>query len=195
MTSVFTKCRNGKFSVLASISGTSSCLWNVYHHSLWTMVSVTSSNDQKSVFVLLARDGRQNLDVYVSKVSVNYWHLFVTALDAYTWTPLACCLQDDLRKDARLMEFNAIVNRFLYRDAESRRRQLHIRTYVTISLKHVSCPSPWWCSMSESYMRNKLLNAAVKLLLYFLLLHHSTLDDFYELESSQNEMFGWNDRG
>ena len=39
-------------------------------------------------------------------------------------------LQDDLRKDARLMEFNSIVNKCLRKDPESRRRDLHIRTYV-----------------------------------------------------------------
>ena len=38
--------------------------------------------------------------------------------------------QDDLRQDNRLMEFNGIVNKCLRKDAESRRRQLHIRTYV-----------------------------------------------------------------
>ena len=30
------------------------------------------------------------------------------------------------------MEFNAIVNRFLHKDAESRRRQLHLRIYVSL---------------------------------------------------------------
>ena len=43
---------------------------------------------------------------------------------AYSW------LQDDLRKDARLMEFNLIVNRCLHKSPEARRRELHIRTFV-----------------------------------------------------------------
>ena len=30
------------------------------------------------------------------------------------------------------MEFNGIVNKFLHKDAESRHRQLHIRTYVRV---------------------------------------------------------------
>ena len=38
--------------------------------------------------------------------------------------------QDDLRKDCRLMEFNGIVNKFLRKDPESRKRSLNIRTYV-----------------------------------------------------------------
>jgi serine/threonine-protein kinase ATR len=32
--------------------------------------------------------------------------------------------KDDLRKDARLMEFNSIINKLLKRDVESSRRQL-----------------------------------------------------------------------
>ena len=40
-------------------------------------------------------------------------------------------LQDDLRKDCRLMEFNALVNKFLSKDPEARKRDLHIRTYVS----------------------------------------------------------------
>ena len=39
--------------------------------------------------------------------------------------------QDDLRKDCRLMEFNGIVNKFLRKDPESRKRSLNIRTYVS----------------------------------------------------------------
>lgn len=32
--------------------------------------------------------------------------------------------KDDLRKDARIMELDAIINKFLKADSESRRRQL-----------------------------------------------------------------------
>ncbi|KAJ3214103.1 serine/threonine-protein kinase M1 [Dinochytrium kinnereticum] len=42
--------------------------------------------------------------------------------------------KDDLRKDARLMEFNSLINRLLKKDAESRRRNLHVRTYAVIPL-------------------------------------------------------------
>ncbi|BFY98653.1 hypothetical protein BsWGS_01693 [Bradybaena similaris] len=42
---------------------------------------------------------------------------------------MMCKPKDDLRKDCRLMEFNTIVNKFLRRDAECRKRQLLIRTY------------------------------------------------------------------
>ena len=36
--------------------------------------------------------------------------------------------KDDLRKDARLMDFNAIINKLLKANSESRRRQL--RTWI-----------------------------------------------------------------
>ncbi|KAF7294192.1 hypothetical protein HMN09_01147600 [Mycena chlorophos] len=42
--------------------------------------------------------------------------------------------KDDLRKDARLMDFNAILNKLLKSNSESRRRQLHIRTYGVVTL-------------------------------------------------------------
>ena len=40
----------------------------------------------------------------------------------------------DLRKDARLMEFNTSVNRLLREDAEGRHRQLRLRTYAVVCL-------------------------------------------------------------
>ncbi|XP_032793021.2 serine/threonine-protein kinase ATR [Daphnia magna] len=45
-----------------------------------------------------------------------------------------CKPQDDLRKDFRLMEFNQLINRYLLRDPDSRKRNLHIRTYGVIPL-------------------------------------------------------------
>ena len=45
-----------------------------------------------------------------------------------------CKPKDDLRKDSRLMNFNAMINKLLKKDAESRKRRLHVRTYSVISL-------------------------------------------------------------
>nr|XP_009857757.1 serine/threonine-protein kinase atr isoform X1 [Ciona intestinalis] len=45
-----------------------------------------------------------------------------------------CKPKDDLRKDARLTEFAAIVNKCLKRDPESGKRQLQIRTYAVVPL-------------------------------------------------------------
>ena len=53
--------------------------------------------------------------------------------------------QDDLRKDARLMEFNGIVNKCLRKDPESRRRDLHIRTYTVTPLNE-ECGLLEWVS-------------------------------------------------
>ncbi|XP_071509803.1 serine/threonine-protein kinase ATR-like [Diadema antillarum] len=47
---------------------------------------------------------------------------------------MMCKPKDDLRKDNRLMEFNGIINKCLRKDVESRRRELHIRTYAVIPL-------------------------------------------------------------
>ncbi|KAI9332338.1 hypothetical protein BDR26DRAFT_645605 [Obelidium mucronatum] len=42
--------------------------------------------------------------------------------------------KDDLRKDARLMEFNGLINKLLKKDAEARRRNLRVRTYAVVPL-------------------------------------------------------------
>ena len=40
----------------------------------------------------------------------------------------------DLRKDARIMEFNAVINRVFQDDPEARRRNLRLRTYSVVCL-------------------------------------------------------------
>jgi serine/threonine-protein kinase ATR len=40
----------------------------------------------------------------------------------------------DLRKDSRLMEFNAVVNRLFSRDPQANRRKLRLRTYAVVCL-------------------------------------------------------------
>lgn len=42
--------------------------------------------------------------------------------------------RDDLRKDFRLMEFNAVVKQYLHQDPEARHRRLRIRTYTVLPL-------------------------------------------------------------
>ena len=42
--------------------------------------------------------------------------------------------EGDLRKDARVNDFNDVVNRLLDRDDESRRRKLHLRTFAVVIL-------------------------------------------------------------
>ncbi|KAL0089139.1 hypothetical protein F4703DRAFT_1839595 [Phycomyces blakesleeanus] len=47
-----------------------------------------------------------------------------------------CKTSDDLRKDARVMEFCYMINNFLRKDPEARDRSLYIRTYAVIPLGH-----------------------------------------------------------
>jgi len=42
-----------------------------------------------------------------------------------------CKPKDDLRRDCRLVDFNTLLNKLFLRDPESRKRDLHIRTYVS----------------------------------------------------------------
>ncbi|PIN25709.1 Protein kinase of the PI-3 kinase family [Handroanthus impetiginosus] len=51
-----------------------------------------------------------------------------------TERPFLCKPKDDLRKDARMMEFNAMINRLLSKCPESRRRKLYFRTFAVIPL-------------------------------------------------------------
>ncbi|XP_021286556.1 serine/threonine-protein kinase ATR isoform X2 [Herrania umbratica] len=48
--------------------------------------------------------------------------------------PFLCKPKDDLRKDARMMEFTAMINCLLSKYPESRRRKLYIRTFAVIPL-------------------------------------------------------------
>ncbi|XP_072968879.1 serine/threonine-protein kinase ATR [Typha angustifolia] len=48
--------------------------------------------------------------------------------------PFLCKPKDDLRKDARMMEFTAMINRLLSKFPESRRRKLYIRTFAVVPL-------------------------------------------------------------
>lgn len=45
-----------------------------------------------------------------------------------------CKPKDDLRKDARLMEFDSMINNLLQTNSESRKRKLYIRTYSVVTL-------------------------------------------------------------
>ncbi|KAF2761422.1 hypothetical protein EJ05DRAFT_449694 [Pseudovirgaria hyperparasitica] len=56
---------------------------------------------------------------------------------------LMCKPKDDLRKDQRLMEFNAMINRSLRRDVESSKRQLYIKTYGVTPLNE-ECGTVEW---------------------------------------------------
>ncbi len=47
---------------------------------------------------------------------------------------LLCKPKDDLRKDQRLMEFNAMINRALHKDIEASKRRLYIKTYAVTPL-------------------------------------------------------------
>ncbi|KAI1176429.1 phosphatidylinositol 3 [Nemania sp. FL0916] len=64
--------------------------------------------------------------------------------------------KDDLRTDQRLMEFNAMINRSLKRDADSSRRQLYIRTYAVTPLNE-ECGIIEWVEGLKT-LRDILLN-------------------------------------
>ncbi|XP_060578307.1 serine/threonine-protein kinase ATR-like [Ruditapes philippinarum] len=68
---------------------------------------------------------------------------------------MMCKPKDDLRKDCRLMEFNGIVNKFLRKDPESRKRYLYIRTYTVIPLNE-ECGLIEWVN-NTSGLRHVLL--------------------------------------
>uniref|UniRef100_A0A4W3HDU3 Serine/threonine-protein kinase ATR n=1 Tax=Callorhinchus milii TaxID=7868 RepID=A0A4W3HDU3_CALMI len=72
---------------------------------------------------------------------------------------MMCKPKDDLRKDCRLMEFNSLINKCLRKDAESRRRELHIRTYAVIPLNE-ECGLVEWVNNTAG-LRN-ILNKLYK---------------------------------
>lgn len=56
---------------------------------------------------------------------------------------LLCKPKDDLRKDQRLMEFNAMIERSLKRDVDASKRQLYIKTYGVVPLNE-ECGTIEW---------------------------------------------------
>jgi len=56
---------------------------------------------------------------------------------------LLCKPKDDLRKDQRLMEFNAMINRALQKDIDSSKRRLYIKTYAVTPLNE-ECGAIEW---------------------------------------------------
>lgn len=70
---------------------------------------------------------------------------------------LLCKPNDDLRKDQRLMEFNAMINRGLKKDAESSKRRLYIRTYAVTPLNEACGLIEWVDGLKP--MRDILLSS------------------------------------
>ncbi|KAF8338841.1 uncharacterized protein EI90DRAFT_2908515 [Cantharellus anzutake] len=58
--------------------------------------------------------------------------------------------KDDMRKDARLMDFNSMINKMLKINSESRKRQLHIRTYGVIPLNE-ECGLIEWVNNTKGF--------------------------------------------
>lgn len=69
---------------------------------------------------------------------------------------LLCKPKDDLRKDQRLMEFNAVINKSLKKDAESSKRRLYIRTYAVTPLNEECGVIEWVDGLKP--MRDILIN-------------------------------------
>lgn len=70
---------------------------------------------------------------------------------------LLCKPKDDLRKDQRLMEFNAMIERSLKRDMEASKRQLYIKTYGVIPLNE-ECGTIEWVDGLKP-MRDIIINS------------------------------------
>lgn len=66
----------------------------------------------------------------------------VVADDGRTYYFL-CKKDDDLRKDARVVEFNTLINRLLLADSQARRRDLHVRTYSVVPLNETVGMLEW----------------------------------------------------
>ncbi|KAL9043272.1 MAG: hypothetical protein Q9214_003535 [Letrouitia sp. 1 TL-2023] len=70
---------------------------------------------------------------------------------------LLCKPKDDLRKDQRLMEFNAMINRALKKDVESSKRRLYIKTYAVTPLNE-ECGLIEWVDNLKT-LRDILVNS------------------------------------
>ena len=81
-------------------------------------------------------------DVMVSKEKPKKLKLLGSNGETYNFL----CKQErhgDLRKDARMMDINTMINRLLQRSAEGRKRKLRLRTYAVICLNEDSGLMEW----------------------------------------------------
>uniref|UniRef100_H3HC67 Serine/threonine-protein kinase ATR n=1 Tax=Phytophthora ramorum TaxID=164328 RepID=H3HC67_PHYRM len=61
----------------------------------------------------------------------------------------------DLRKDARMMEFNSMINKLLQKDREGRKRKLRLRTYAVVCLNEESGLMEWkFLDMQKKYAQD-----------------------------------------
>ncbi|KAF9354246.1 serine/threonine-protein kinase M1 [Mortierella sp. AD094] len=74
-----------------------------------------------------------------------------------------CKPKDDLRKDAKVMEFNTLVNMLLRRNREANRKNLYIRTYAVVPLNEecgliewVHNTTPFRHIMQKQYKMNNI---------------------------------------
>jgi serine/threonine-protein kinase ATR len=61
-----------------------------------------------------------------------------------------CKPKDDLRKDARIMEVNNVINHLLAKDSEARKRHLRIRSYAVLPLSN-DCGLVEWVNDTKVY--------------------------------------------
>ncbi|XP_058457566.1 serine/threonine-protein kinase ATR isoform X2 [Malaya genurostris] len=80
----------------------------VYIHGIQEEVIILQSLQKPRRITLIGHDGREYIMMMKPK--------------------------DDLRKDFRLMEFNAVVKQYLYQDPDAKHRRLNIRTYAVLPL-------------------------------------------------------------
>ncbi|XP_055592827.1 serine/threonine-protein kinase ATR-like [Uranotaenia lowii] len=80
----------------------------VYIHGIKEEVTILQSLQKPRKITLIGNDGREYTMMMKPK--------------------------DDLRKDFRLMEFNAVVKQYLYQDPDAKQRRLNIRTYAVLPL-------------------------------------------------------------
>lgn len=110
------------------------------------------SDEETSVFspddVCIA-EFRSEAEVMSSKERPK--KIYVIGNDGKTY-PFLCKAErrGDLRKDARMMEFNSVVNRLLQKDPEGRKRKLRLRTYAVVCLSE-DCGFIEWVKHTAGY--------------------------------------------
>lgn len=67
--------------------------------------------------------------------------------------PFLCKPKDDLRKDARLMEFNSMINKLLKKHSESRKRNLRESPSSTLGIENLARLTYFWAPKTYERMR------------------------------------------
>nr|CCA21743.1 phosphatidylinositol kinase (PIKL4) putative [Albugo laibachii Nc14] len=141
------------------------------------------ASSERKIYIIAFAD---KADVLMTKEKPK--RIEILASDGHYY-PFLCKREKtgDLRKDARMMEFNNMINKFLQKDADAKKRKLRLRTYAVVCLNEESGLMEW---VQETRAMRQLISQTHKTELGFLQpfrLTHEIRDRFLAMQKKYTQ--------